>query len=85
MVVLICFIANIVPIVRLDGKSLPKGVPTHGVVPIWLGKESDLVTLMEAKIFLTDFGESFKPTMTQRFSSNTPDILVSPEILFLTA
>lgn len=74
---------NIEPIVRLDGKPLPGGVPTHGVVPIWLGKESELVTLTEAKIFLTDFGESFLPTMTQRRYSNTPDILVPPEIYFL--
>ena len=74
---------NIEPIVRLDGKPLPDGVPTHGVVPIWLGKESELVTLTEAKIFLTDFGESFLPTMTQRRYSNAPDILVPPEIYFL--
>ena len=74
---------SIEPIVRLDGKPLPSGVPTHGVVPIWLGKESELVTLTEAKIFLTDFGESFLPTMTQRQYSNTPDILVPPEIYFL--
>src|SRR5699024_2619008 len=74
---------SIEPIVRLDGKPLPSGVPTHGVVPIWLGKESELVTLTEAKIFLTDFGESFLPTMTQRQYSNTPDNLVPPEIHFL--
>ncbi|OJD23657.1 CMGC/SRPK protein kinase [Blastomyces percursus] len=74
---------NIEPIVRLDGKPLPDGVPTHGVVPIWLGKESELVTLTEAKIFLTDFGESFLPAMTQRRYSNAPDILVPPEIYFL--
>ncbi|GAD91861.1 protein kinase domain protein [Paecilomyces variotii No. 5] len=71
------------PFVRLDGKPLPNGVPTHGVVPIWLGKESELVTLSEAKIFITDFGESFLPSITQRYYSNTPSILAPPEAYFL--
>jgi serine/threonine-protein kinase SRPK3 len=75
---------NMEPIVRLDGKPLPDGVPTHGVMPIWLGKESELITLAEAKTFLTDFGESFLPTMAQRCYSNTPGILVPPEIHFLS-
>ncbi|KAJ0418441.1 kinase-like protein [Aspergillus carlsbadensis] len=68
---------------RLDGKPLTDGVPTHGVVPIWLGKDSDLVTLSEAKIFVTDFGESFLPSTTQRHYSNTPGVLAPPETYFL--
>ncbi|PTU25132.1 hypothetical protein P175DRAFT_0429948, partial [Aspergillus ochraceoroseus IBT 24754] len=59
---------NVSPFVRLDGKPLSDGVPTHGVMPIWLGKESELVALSEAKIFVTDFGESFLPSVTQRHS-----------------
>ncbi|KAL7359747.1 protein kinase [Histoplasma ohiense] len=74
---------NIEPFVRLDGKPLSDGVPTHGVVPIWLGKESELVTLSEAKIFINDFGESFLPSITQRNYSNTPGILAPPETYFL--
>lgn len=74
---------NVEPFVRLDGKSLSDGVPTHGVVPIWLGKESELIILSEAKILVTDFGESFLPSITQRHYSNTPAILVPPETYFL--
>ncbi|KAL4885603.1 kinase-like domain-containing protein [Aspergillus karnatakaensis] len=50
------------PFERIDGKPIPDGVPTHGVIPLWLGKRSDLVTLPEAKIFITDFGSSFLPS-----------------------
>ncbi|OJJ52299.1 hypothetical protein ASPSYDRAFT_62949 [Aspergillus sydowii CBS 593.65] len=73
---------NVEPFVRLDGKPLADGVPTHGVVPIWLGKESELVPLSEAKIFVTDFGESFLPSITQRHYSHTPGILAPPETYF---
>lgn len=74
---------HIEPLIRLDGKPLSDGVPTHGVMPIWLGKESELVALSEAKIFITDFGESFLPSITQRHYSNTPGILAPPETYFL--
>ncbi|OBT77013.1 hypothetical protein VF21_02968 [Pseudogymnoascus sp. 05NY08] len=29
------------PVVRFDGQKLPPGIPTHGTVPVWLGKPSD--------------------------------------------
>ncbi|KAE8379342.1 kinase-like domain-containing protein [Aspergillus bertholletiae] len=74
---------NLEPIVRLDNQALPIGVPSQGAVPIWLGKASEQVTLSEAKIFLTDFGESFQPSTTRRHYSNTPAILVPPEVYFL--
>ncbi|KAK2809177.1 hypothetical protein FQN50_004012 [Emmonsiellopsis sp. PD_5] len=75
---------NIEPFVRLDGKPLfSDGVPTHGVVPIWLGRESELVTLSDANnIFITDFGESFLPSISQRHRSNTPATLAPPEAFF---
>ncbi|KAK2758249.1 hypothetical protein FQN54_004094 [Arachnomyces sp. PD_36] len=71
------------PVVRLDSQPLPTGVPTHGIMPVWLGKASELVSLSEATIFLTDFGESFLPSVTPRYYSNTPDLLVPPEVHFL--
>ncbi|QKX53242.1 uncharacterized protein TRUGW13939_00318 [Talaromyces rugulosus] len=74
---------NVEQFVRLYGKPLSGGVPTHGVVPISLGKESELVPLSEAKIFVTDFGESFLPSITQRHHSNTPGILAPPETYFM--
>ncbi|KAK9638209.1 hypothetical protein HCH54_009072 [Aspergillus fumigatus] len=51
------------PVVRLDQGPLPVGVPENVIVPIWLGKESELVDLSEAQIILTDFGESFVPVI----------------------
>ncbi|KAK1145750.1 hypothetical protein N8T08_003988 [Aspergillus melleus] len=84
---------NIEPFVRSDGKPLPDGVPSHGVVPIWLGKESERVALSEARVFVTDFGESFRPSSTtaaaaaaaaanQRLYSHTPAVLTPPETYF---
>ncbi|KAF2456258.1 protein kinase [Lineolata rhizophorae] len=45
---------------------------------------SDRLTLSEARILLTDFGESFMPFTTKRYYSNTPDLLVPPELHFRT-
>ncbi|KAK9369044.1 kinase-like domain-containing protein [Lipomyces kononenkoae] len=70
------------PIVRLDNQSLPRGVPRYGVLPVWLGKKSELISLPEAKIILTDFGESFLPFTTIRSYSSAPDLLVPPEAHF---
>ncbi|KAH8819919.1 protein kinase [Xylogone sp. PMI_703] len=67
---------------RVDQGPLPKGVPLHGIPPVWLGKECDKVPLSEASILLTDFGEAFLPSVTSRYYSKTPGILVPPEIYF---
>ncbi|KZF24079.1 kinase-like protein [Xylona heveae TC161] len=71
------------PVVRFDNQTLPQGVPTHGIMPVWLGDGSENISLSEAEIFLTDYGESFMPSMTPRYYSNTPDLLVPPEVYFL--
>jgi serine/threonine-protein kinase SRPK3 len=55
------------PVVRCDKKPLPEGVPTHAISPLWLGKDSNRIPLSEAKILLTDFGESFRPSTTPRY------------------
>lgn len=47
------------PVVHLDGKPLPPGVPSNGIAPIWLGEASENITLAEARILLSDFGEPF--------------------------
>ncbi|OJJ78262.1 hypothetical protein ASPBRDRAFT_111894 [Aspergillus brasiliensis CBS 101740] len=70
------------PIICLGQQSLPDGVPAHAVVPIWLGKASEDVSLSEAQIVVTDFGESFTPATTARYHSHTPDMLVPPETYF---
>ncbi|KAH9882937.1 hypothetical protein J1614_000303 [Plenodomus biglobosus] len=68
-------------ITRLDGKPPDQWVPTHGVVPIWLGVGSDTISLADSRIFLSDFGESFQPAVDVRQPSHTPLILRSPELL----
>jgi serine/threonine protein kinase len=62
---------------------LLKGVPSHAIVPVWLGKDSELISLPEARILLTDFGESFQPSSTNSHHSHTPDLLIPPEVIFL--
>jgi serine/threonine protein kinase len=71
------------PAKRLDDQPLGEGVPSHGVVPIWLGDASEDITLPESHILLTDFGESFQPATTTRCYSHTPYILRPPELFFL--
>jgi hypothetical protein len=70
------------PVERLDQRSLPDGLPSHAVVPVWLGKESDRVSLSEAQIIVTDYGESFAPATTRRDYSHAPALLVPPEVHF---
>lgn len=70
------------PVRHLDSKPLPPGVPTYGVLPIWLGKPSEEILLSEAKISLSDFGEAFFPSEEQRYISCTPLINRPPETRF---
>ncbi|CAG8174102.1 unnamed protein product [Penicillium nalgiovense] len=70
------------PVVHLDGKQLPPGVPSHGIVPIWLGESSEKITLAEARILLTDFGESFSPSKEPKYESYTPLVSRPPEARF---
>jgi len=70
------------PVVRLDNCPLPNGVPAHVAVPVWLGKGSEDLSLSEAQIMVTDYGESFMPATTVRHYSNAPDLLVPPEAHF---
>lgn len=71
------------PIKRFDNQPLPAGVPSHGIVPAWLGKASEHIALPETRILLTDFGESFLPSTTERRYSNTPVLSAPPEVRFL--
>ncbi|OQE29156.1 hypothetical protein PENFLA_c004G06128 [Penicillium flavigenum] len=70
------------PVVHLDGKPLPPGVPSHGIVPIWLGEASEKITLAEARFLLTDFGESFSPSKEPKYESHTPLVSRPPEARF---
>ncbi|KAF7712438.1 Protein kinase domain-containing protein [Penicillium ucsense] len=70
------------PVIRLDGNPLPPGVPTHGVQYIWLGKRSEDIMLSEARLLLSDFGESFRPATEPKYYSNAPLIVSPPEARF---
>ncbi|PYI21633.1 kinase-like protein [Aspergillus violaceofuscus CBS 115571] len=72
------------PVIHLDGKPLPPGVPSHGIVPIWLGAASEKITLPEARILLTDFGESFSCSNLKelKYESRTPLVIRPPEARF---
>ncbi|GKZ33429.1 hypothetical protein AbraIFM66950_003285 [Aspergillus brasiliensis] len=69
------------PVVHLDGKPLPPGVPSHGIVPIWLGEPSEKITLSEAGILLTDFGEAFS-SKEVKYESHSPLVNRPPEARF---
>lgn len=66
----------------MDGKPLSNGVPTNVYVPGWFGARSDDIALGQEKIILSDFGESFNPHETLRFSSKTLPLLQPPEARF---
>ncbi|KAI0186558.1 kinase-like domain-containing protein [Xylaria flabelliformis] len=70
------------PVVRVDGKSIADGVPSHAIPPVWLGATSDEIPLCEAKLLLNDFGTAFRPSDKSRFESYTPLIIRPPEALF---
>lgn len=70
------------PVVHMDGKALPPGVPSHGILPIWLGEASENITLKEASILLTDFGEAFSYPKSLRYISHTPLPIRPPETRF---
>ena len=70
------------PVNRLDGQPSPTGVPKHGVVTIWLGISSEKITLPEARVLLSDFGQTFSPIRQKRFESHTPLLIRPPEARF---
>ncbi|KAI9045265.1 uncharacterized protein KD926_009679 [Aspergillus affinis] len=71
------------PVIHLDNKHKPllPNIPSHGVVPVWLGKASEEITPAEAKL-LTDFGEAFSPSQESKYESRTPLVLRPPEARF---
>jgi serine/threonine-protein kinase SRPK3 len=68
--------------VCLDSQPLPKGVPENIIQSPWLADSGD-IALSDANIFLADFGESFLPSTTSRYYSNTWGSYVPPELYFL--
>ncbi|KAL2797069.1 kinase-like domain-containing protein [Aspergillus keveii] len=69
-------------VVREDGKPLDPGVPPEVVIPLWLGIDSDKVTLAEAPIRIADLGEAFNPSETKQYTAHAPLLLAPPESRF---
>ncbi|KFA70750.1 hypothetical protein S40288_09215 [Stachybotrys chartarum IBT 40288] len=72
------------PVIRLDTQaaSTAPGVPSYVVPPVWMGIQSNKITLGEAKLILSDFGVAFRPSDKSRFESYTPLVLRPPEAFF---
>jgi hypothetical protein len=62
---------------RLDGQKLRPGVSKYCIQPIWLGEASENITLPEARIILSDFGEAFCPAQEMKYESYT-HLLIRP-------
>ncbi|GAQ45443.1 hypothetical protein AtubIFM55763_002131 [Aspergillus tubingensis] len=69
-------------VIRLDSKPLVNNIPARVFIPGWYGVPSNVIILGEEKILLSDFGESFNPHETARFSSKTLPLLQPPEARF---
>ena len=66
---------------RLDGAALGLGVPSHSVVPVWLGSFCEEVS--DPRITISDFGEAWLNTdPSPREELHTPPIYLPPETTF---
>ena len=61
---------------------MSNGVSAHVFIPGWFGVPSDDLVFGEEKIIVSDFGESFNPHKTPRFSSKTLPLLQPAEAIF---
>ncbi|PWY95987.1 kinase-like protein, partial [Aspergillus sclerotioniger CBS 115572] len=70
-----------VPITRCDGKPLTPNVPTHAVLPLFLGKYAETFTLADVRLLLGDFGEAFAPNSEVRLGEDchAPPAFRAPE------
>src|SRR3569833_3757500 len=60
------------PVQRLDGKPIPPNVPSHVLPGVWMGKACEDLLLEDAGILLTDFGESWRPSVESRYRQKAP-------------
>lgn len=72
-------------VVRLDGAPLSSHVPSYVVLPVWLGKPCEDITLQNANVMIADFGEAWETRSCSRFILNTPCIFRPPEAMFTEA
>lgn len=55
-----------IAISRSDGGYLPPNVPKQVVVPLFLGKKANELSLADTSLIMADFGETFAPAATTR-------------------
>ncbi|ATY62979.1 Di-copper centre-containing [Cordyceps militaris] len=75
------------PVERVDNGLLPPGVPSSAVTSLHMCKHAKEFTLADARLCLTDFGESFAPALGTRLGSDChtplefrpPEALLAPE------
>ncbi|KAL4887219.1 kinase-like protein [Aspergillus karnatakaensis] len=67
-----------------DGQPLPANVPAEAVVPLWLGTYADQLSLSDAHLLLSDFGEAFSAASKDRLGQDchTPPAFRAPEAKF---
>ncbi|KAF2132422.1 kinase-like protein [Dothidotthia symphoricarpi CBS 119687] len=76
---------EMVPVTRVDRKTLPPNVPAQAVLPLYLGKKAQDFTLSDAQnLLLSDFGEAFAPATEHRLGRDChiPLAVRAPEALF---
>ncbi|KAJ3552643.1 hypothetical protein NPX13_g11066 [Xylaria arbuscula] len=75
-----------IPVRRIDGKPLTPNVPPEAVLSLCLGKKAQDFTIADADgLILSDFGETFNPSMEKRLGRhcNTPVSKRAPEALMV--
>ncbi len=70
-------------VVRVDGKPLSEQVPEKAVLPFHVNLPAKEYTFQDARVLISDFGESFMSS-TRRIGSecNTPVAVRPPETFF---
>ncbi|KAH6919344.1 kinase domain-containing protein [Coprinopsis sp. MPI-PUGE-AT-0042] len=76
--------SDVLEISRYDGKALPPNVPKEAVLPLFIGSGADTMSLAEARIILSDFGEAYAPAQETRLGRDccTPHPYRPPEAHF---
>jgi hypothetical protein len=65
-----------------SGQPVESSIPSSIVLPIWLEKASEEFSPPEARVFLGDFGEAYRPSREYRYHSHAPMSFIPPEARF---
>lgn len=72
------------PVIRRDGQPLTPSAPSTAIVPLYIGKRSNHFMVQDARLLLSDFGESYMPANQVRLGRDcrTPLDYRPPEAYF---